>query len=196
MTEIATTEPAAQVLASNNSWLAQTQQRAFRKMLSAFSFPGQLVELGVPPEQALTLALATLIDGSVRLCDLQNLVSTDDRRRLACTMTTAETAQFVVADAGILTDMKPCLGTLESPEHGASILLRAREGNEPTTLRLSGPGIKGERILAVAGVHPGWWSQRHHWNQAFPLGIDMIILTGSQLLAIPRTVQIRIVEER
>ncbi len=196
MIDTTATEAKRPAALSHRCWLAQTQQRAFRQLLSAFSYPGQIVSLGGEPEQALTLALATLIDGSVGLCDLHGLISIDDRRRLGCTMTAAEAAQFVVVDAGQFTEFQPSLGSLESPEHGATLLLRAYPEESKTVLRLTGPGINGERILTVAGVHPEWWSQRKLWNRAFPLGADMIILTGDQLLAIPRTIRVLPVEER
>jgi len=172
------------------AWQAPTQQAAFRQLLDAFSYPGRRVELNTE-EDALVLVLATLLDGGVTLADPQGLVSADDQRRLGVMTVNPEQAQYVVMSGEHVPDFKPALGTLESPEQGATLILRVSSLGSDGCLRLSGPGIESETTLSVNGIDPAWWALRSSWNGAFPLGIDLILVAGNQVVALPRTTRIQ-----
>jgi alpha-D-ribose 1-methylphosphonate 5-triphosphate synthase subunit PhnH len=172
------------------AWQAPTQQAAFRQLLDAFSYPGRRVELNTK-EDALVLVLATLLDGGVTLADPQGLVSADDQRRLGVMTVNPEQAQYVVMSGDHVPDFQPVLGTLESPEQGATLILKVDSLGGDDCLRLSGPGIEIETALSVSGIDPAWWALRSSWNGAFPLGIDLILVAGNQVVALPRTTRIQ-----
>lgn len=172
-------------------WLAIRQQSAFRQLLDAFAYPGRVCELDSAAD-ALPLLLATLVDGSVTLADPHALIVADDWRRLGVLRATPEVAQFIVMPGDRPPDFQPGLGSLENPEQGATLILRTAELNRGHTLYLTGPGIEDQTVLRVSGVDPAWWTLRAQCNVAFPLGVDMLLISGQQIAAIPRTTHIAI----
>ncbi|PKL97041.1 MAG: phosphonate C-P lyase system protein PhnH [Gammaproteobacteria bacterium HGW-Gammaproteobacteria-9] len=173
-----------------HAWQVPTQQAAFRLLLEAFSYPGRRIELNTEGD-ALVLVLATLLDGGVTFADPQGLISADDKRRLGAIAVSPEQAQYVVLSGDHVADFKPALGTLESPEQGATLILKVDSLGSDGCLRLSGPGIQSECSLAVGGIDPAWWARRAGWNGTFPLGIDLILVAGNQVVALPRTTRIQ-----
>ena len=172
------------------AWTASSQQHIFRQLMRAFSYPGRIETLATSGAHALTLTLAALIDRGSSLADPQNLLDDLTRQRLQTPLTVAERAHFVVADGTRPPAFKPALGSLESPEHSATIVLTVVALGVGTDCRLEGPGIAGSQSLAVTGLEPSWLEQRRSWNSAFPLGVDMILLDTIHAVALPRTTRI------
>lgn len=166
------------------------QQRAFRQILDAFSYPGRIVSLDTPAAHGLPVVLATLADGAASLADPHGVLSAQDRRRIGARDVAAGEAQFVVMPGNQLPDFELALGTLESPEQGATVLLLADALASPGGLRLAGPGIKDSASLHVAGVNRRWWQLRALANGSFPLGLDVVLLCGRRLAALPRTIRV------
>lgn len=173
-------------------WHPLAQQATFRHLLEAFSYPGRVASLGTAPGDTLTMLLATLVDAGVTLADPLNQVSADDRRRIDAQLVVPDRARFVVSQGAHVPDYQPELGTLESPEQGATVIVCIKSLDEGTRLDLTGPGIDGETTLHVAGMAPGWWIQRSRWNASFPMGVDLILVAGRRLVALPRTTRIQI----
>jgi alpha-D-ribose 1-methylphosphonate 5-triphosphate synthase subunit PhnH len=172
------------------AWTASSQQHIFRQLMRAFSYPGRIETLATSGAHALTLTLAALIDRGSSLADPQNLLDDLTRQRLQTPLTVAERAHFVVADGTRPPAFTPALGSLESPEHGATIVLTVVALGAGTDCRLEGPGIAGSQSLAVTGLEPSWLEQRRSWNSAFPLGVDIILLDTIHAVALPRTTRI------
>jgi len=172
------------------AWTASSQQHIFRQLMRAFSYPGRIETLATSGTHALTLTLAALIDRGSSLADPQNLLDDLTRQRLQTPLTVAERAHFVVADGTRPPAFTPALGSLESPEHGATIVLTVVALGVGTDCRLEGPGIAGSQSLAVTGLEPSWLEQRRSWNSAFPLGVDIILLDTIHAVALPRTTRI------
>ena len=172
------------------AWTASSQQHIFRQLMRAFSYPGRIETLATSGAHALTLTLAALIDRGSSLADPQNLLDDLTRQRLQTPLTVAEHAHFVVADGTRPPAFTPALGSLESPEHGATIVLTVVALGVGTDCRLEGPGIAGSQSLAVTGLEPSWLEQRRSWNSAFPLGVDIILLDTIHAVALPRTTRI------
>lgn len=167
------------------AWSPRRQQAVFRQLMRAFSFPGRIETLA--GEAALTQTLATLVDSEVTLADPQQLIDTLTRERLQTRMATIECAQFIVADGGLPPAFEPSLGTLESPELGATILLKVANLGEGSAWQLAGPGIAASQSLAIAGLDPAWIERRRCWNEGFPLGVDLVLIDRSRIVALPRT---------
>lgn len=168
-------------------WHPATQQSAFRQIMQAFAQPGDIQQLC---EDAQLLTLASLLDGAVTLADPEKLVLPLDLARLETRMVMPERAKFVLLHGAQPPAFTPLLGTLESPEQGATLLLVIEALGSGQPLRLSGPGIAGVREVAISGLHPAWLLAREDWNAAFPLGVDMLLLTKNKLMALPRTTRI------
>jgi len=173
-----------------HAWTASSQQTIFRQLMRAFSYPGRIETLANTGTQALTLMLAALIDRGTSFADPQNLIDDLTRQRLQTPLTVAERAHFVVADGTRPPAFTPALGSLESPEHGATIVLKVVALGLGTDCQLEGPGIAGSQSLAVTGLESSWIEQRRAWNSAFPLGVEMILLDDIHAVALPRTTRI------
>ncbi|NER28169.1 MAG: phosphonate C-P lyase system protein PhnH [Symploca sp. SIO1C4] len=178
-------------------WQDEVQQQIFRQLLSCMSIPGTIADLSLylGESTALVGVLATLLDNTVTLHDMHELVSQRDRRFLNSPTSTLSEARFIAADGAIAPDanFSPHLGTLASPELGATIVLQGQYlGSGQLTLSLTGPGISSakENKVALNGFHGAWFSRRQEWVSAFPLGIDLILVDATQVMIIPRTTQI------
>lgn len=166
-------------------WSAPNQQTVFRQLMRAFSFPGRIETLA--GGEALTQTLATLVDREATLAAPQNLLGALTLQRLQARMTEPEHAQFIVADGSQSPTFEPSLGTLESPEFGATILLKVTTLGEGIRLQLTGPGIASTQALAITGFDPVWLERRQVWNEGFPLGVDLILIDANSVVALPRT---------
>jgi alpha-D-ribose 1-methylphosphonate 5-triphosphate synthase subunit PhnH len=169
-------------------WQPHTQQNAYRQLMQAFANPGKIETLA---EDALLLTLATLLDGATSLADVHGLISELDLARLETVNEPAETAHFVLADGAQASMFTPSLGTLESPEGGATLFLTVTAFNDGTPYTLSGPGVDGARNVTLQGLNSAWLDARESWNAAFPMGVDIVLLVGNQVMALPRTTSIK-----
>lgn len=177
-------------------WHPATQQAIFRRLLDCFSHPGRIEACGDTDRAPLTALLATLLDAETSLADPHHLIEASDWPKLEVRSGTAVQAAFVVANGALAADFTPRLGTLESPEHGATLLLlvttlgseQAQPGSH--CLKLSGPGIPGTLKLAVSGLNLGWLAARADWVGGFPLGVDLILCDSSSFTTLPRTTRI------
>lgn len=177
-------------------WHPATQQRIFRRLMIAFAYPGRVQPLCAESRDALRAVLATLVDAEVGLADPKGLVAVDDWHRLEARRAAPEQANFIVACGDATPDFQPALGTLESPELGATLVLRVAALGHGKALHLSGPGIHGESVLEVGGLNAAWLSRRETWNGAFPVGVDMILVDDCRAAALPRTTRILIKGDR
>jgi len=175
-------------------WQSEFQQATFRQLVTAFSKPGQIVDL---PEcnyncNALLAVLATLLDGESSLADPHKQLDKASWLRLQLKEFSPELAAFIACQGSKPVDFEPNIGTLASPEQGATLILNigALTGGE-RHYQLSGPGIKYTQTIAPSGLDASWFNHRASWNSAFPLGIDMVMTDSGNVLALPRTTTIK-----
>ena len=178
-------------------WMPDAQQQAFRAVLDGFARPGTLVP--AQPPDAVLMFLSAVLDESVSLADPQGLLGTDARRLLLAPTAPQAQARFVLLDGRkpVETAFQPTLGTLESPELSATLVLTVDAlSDAPITtdasvlMQLQGPGVPGTRELAVTGLHPDWLARRAAWVGAYPMGVDMVLTAPNALVALPRTTRI------
>lgn len=178
-------------------WMPDAQQQAFRAVLDGFARPGTLVPAQQP--SAVLMFLSAVLNESVSLADPLGLVGTDARRLLLAPTAPEAQARFVLLngrrppDAGF----QPTLGTLESPELSATLVLTVDALSDALTtadaavvLQLQGPGVPGTRVLAVSGLHPDWLARRAAWVGAYPTGVDIVLAAPDAMAALPRTTRI------
>lgn len=184
-------------------WMPDAQQAAFRAVLDGFARPGTLVRARSRAADTVLMFLSAVLDESVSLADPQELLDGDARRLLLAPAAPADQARFVLLDGRQPPEAawQPALGTLESPELGATLVLTvdalddetaapAASAGSVTGLRLQGPGIPGTRQLNVTGLDAGWLARRDAWTGAFPLGVDLVLAAPHALVALPRTTRI------
>lgn len=178
-------------------WMPDAQQQAFRAVLDGFARPGTLVPAQQP--SAVLMFLSAVLDESVSLADPLGLVGTDARRLLLAPTAPEAQARFVLLDGRRPPDagFQPTLGTLESPELSATLVLTVDALSDASTsadaavaLQLQGPGVPGTRVLAVSGLHPDWLARRAAWVGAYPMGVDIVLAAPDAMVALPRTTRI------
>jgi alpha-D-ribose 1-methylphosphonate 5-triphosphate synthase subunit PhnH len=85
-------------------------------------------------------------------------------------------------------------GSLPYPENSATVIVAAEElgGETGLVLTLSGPGVDGERRLAVQGLDVALLEALVTINAEFPLGIDLVLTDPTGRIAcIPRSSRVR-----
>ncbi|MBE0468600.1 MAG: phosphonate C-P lyase system protein PhnH [Methyloprofundus sp.] len=173
-------------------WQADYQQVLFRQLVNAFSYPGTTQTLANKSASASLSVVATLVDGATSLSDPHQLITEADLLRLQVGLSSPDKAAYVLCAGDKAVDFQPLLGSLESPDQSATLIIKVTAlQNGDQRLNLKGPGIKEGGEIAPKGLHGSWLSQRQEWNAAFPLGVDIILVTDDQFLAIPRTTQIK-----
>ncbi|MEM1393373.1 MAG: phosphonate C-P lyase system protein PhnH [Cyanobacteria bacterium P01_H01_bin.150] len=179
-------------------WQDDVQQQIFRQLLSCTSLPGTIADLSIHLGESTALigVLATFLDNTVTLHDIDGLISNSNRRFLNSPDVPLSAARFIVADAAIppVPDFSPNLGTLDSPEFGATVILKGQQvGSGELSLNLTGPGIPTQEgkqnRLFLKGFHQDWFVLRQELVSNFPLGIDLILVDAARVTVIPRTTQ-------
>jgi alpha-D-ribose 1-methylphosphonate 5-triphosphate synthase subunit PhnH len=173
-------------------------QATFRRLLDAMARPGTVTVLDAPPAPA-PLAPAT---GAIALtlCDADTAVWLDPalstpeviawlRFHTGCgIIETPEDASFAFsAEPAALSLDRLCTGSDEFPDRSATAVLQVARLDAGVPLRLIGPGIETEATLRAEGLPNGFvaWRTRNH--AAYPRGVDVILVAGTQITALPRS---------
>ena len=103
----------------------------------------------------------------------------------------ADQAEAAFALAGDLASLPPlesfALGTQDYPDRSTTLILQVATLTSGPEWTLSGPGIRGATSLR-AGSLPDDFEARLAENRAlFPRGVDLLLVAGSELAALPRT---------
>jgi len=191
-------------------------QQAFRVLLGAMSEPGRLHVLhdaatdGLAPDDAemrpplgiaMAATLLTLLDADTP-AHLAGALGNDDARAWlrfhtgardvpAAAGMTAALARDV--DAALWNAL--ALGSDEAPQAGATLIVEVDAlSDQPLAggiaLTLRGAGIDSSRNLAVAGLPAAFWQWRIALQAELPRGVDLVLVCGTQLAAIPRSTRI------
>lgn len=181
-------------------WRRETQQQVYRSVLHALSYPGRVCRLteGDLPAPAWLAVLASLIDSSVALADLDDLIGEDLAALLQAPRCGAEDAQFIVGAGSTppASGLAPRLGEPRRPDASATfvLLVEALEDQPGGGLRCvaSGPGVNGETEFYAAGFSEAWLQRRAAWVAEFPLGVDMLLCDRARVVGLPRTTRVEV----
>lgn len=178
-------------------WQPQTQQLVYMQLLNAFSFVGKVNSF---PNAALSegasIALAaSLCDAAVSLADPQGCLLASHWPLLQAKQSECATAELVLVKGSEFHDTAYSVGSLPSPEQGATLIISVNSlsnGDEQRglTLRVVGPGVDGEITLYVEGLDVQWLSLHQAQQAHFPMGLDFVLVSDTQLVALPRTAKI------
>ncbi|MDP3605441.1 MAG: phosphonate C-P lyase system protein PhnH [Polaromonas sp.] len=179
-------------------------QAAFRAVLEALSRPGQRVAIGQPVKGlALGPAMAHLL-----------LALTDDDTPVWWQQAGSEAADWLRFHTGapvaavptgaafaVIHDVAamPALeafaaGSVESPEHAATLLIEVPSLSEGPAVEWHGPGIRDMQTVRVAGLPASFWTQWQANHAAFPQGVDIVFTCADGVLGLPRTTRVRRLE--
>lgn len=166
-------------------WNPLTQQQLFKGLMRAFSYPGQI--LRPSSTEPLLSVLATLVDKGVSVADPDHLLDALFVQRLECHLSAPESAAYVVCSGNKAPSFIPSLGSLESPETGATLLITVTSLEHGKRYRLRGPGIADTKTIEIAGLDPAWIKAHQGWRMHYPMGVDFILISQDGLIAMPRT---------
>jgi alpha-D-ribose 1-methylphosphonate 5-triphosphate synthase subunit PhnH len=172
------------------AFTAEALQVVFRQLLEATARPGRVYRLSGAEADlpAHFQVLSCLVDGSASLSDSGQHLSPRQWSLLQARAAESEQAQFILADGSQPPRFSPSLGTLESPEYGATLIVTVDViGDGPMELACQGPGIDGQQGLRLSGLTWAWLSARRDWNASFPLGVDIYLADACRVCALPRT---------
>lgn len=173
------------------------QQPIFRALLGALSYPGRLHTVAAPAGVA--DVVVTLVDRQVSLADPYAALPKPLWRWLGIAPEQPDAAQYIVCPAQDSPDFQPAIGSLESPEFGATIIipvpeLTAISAWEADALYVAGPSRNSPKVrgLRAKGLNPQWLSCRAKWHRGFPLGTDWFFVAPSgdgqvAIAAVPRS---------
>ncbi|WP_459618279.1 phosphonate C-P lyase system protein PhnH [Bordetella sp. 2513F-2] len=174
-------------------------QAVFRATLHAMSHPGRVVAVdvrsGVPRglSPAMTAVLLTLADGDAPLW-LPSGVAADVARFLrfhtGCQVVEQpDQAAFAAVPAGFdFPGLHAChAGEPAYPDRSGTLVLEVASLDQGVPLRLTGPGIRDAHTLRVAGLPDGFLAQWQANHRRFPLGVDVLLTSGTLLCGLPRT---------
>lgn len=181
----------------------RASQSAFRAILDAFARPGCVVTLDhlsetpadLPPAAAITLL--TLADYETPLW-LPPSVGAATRRWLAFHTGAAETDDPAAAKFAVVQDADAShrLGAFDAgddryPDKSATVIVCCDALHAGAPVILSGPGIAGDVTVAPRGLDPQFWDDWAENHARFPLGVDVVLVAGASLLALPRSIAAR-----
>jgi alpha-D-ribose 1-methylphosphonate 5-triphosphate synthase subunit PhnH len=79
------------------------------------------------------------------------------------------------------------LGSDLYPERAATLILQVDGLGVGREIVLAGPGIDGTARLAVDGLDEAFWAERNALEILSPRGLDVILVDGEAVAAIPRS---------
>ena len=191
-------------------------QRSFRAVLEATSHPGRIIDVGTPigappPLHPATAAIClALVDFETPVW-IQAATDANTHAIENATEHAAESlSQFLrfhcssplAADPALAAfavihapaHMPPLTafsaGLSDYPDRSTTLLVQVDDLNTGRRIQLSGPGIKHSRQLAPAGLPERFWTEWRDNGALFPRGVDVLLICGSDIAALPRTTRV------
>lgn len=187
-------------------------QAVFRAALHALAHPGECVRVNHDAETpsrghaASAALLLALLDADCKLWLSKSLAESDAsnwlRFHTGCTIVDEPNqANFAwIAQADELPPLTAfAQGSDMYPDQSATCVIDVISVSNDETARrwrLTGPGIRTQRALAVEGL-PDWFIGEWEANcEHFPRGVDLFLAATDHLAGLPRTTQISPLEEQ
>ena len=176
-------------------------QQVFRTLLAAMAEPLLPRALPVlPPESpadlhpATAAALLTLLDGDVSLAaDLSAATADWLRFHTGVRLTDRpEEADFVLVRRGCAL---PALAGLRQgepayPDRSATLLVEVAGFAARGPIEGSGPGLAFPRRSSDCGLPREFWLARQQAEARFPLGVDLLLFSAGEVMALPRSTRL------
>jgi alpha-D-ribose 1-methylphosphonate 5-triphosphate synthase subunit PhnH len=180
-------------------------QMAFRTVMDAVARPGTRADFGpaVQPPAGLGVAAAAVM---LALLDFETPVWLDPALRdteaedwvrfhCGCPVTAdpAAAAFAIVTDAAAAPRLEAFnLGDARYPDRSTTVILQVESLDGGQRATLTGPGIKDQAVVTPRGLPEGFWAQMRDNNAKFQFGVDVLIVSGQALTAVPRSSRIEI----
>ena len=182
----------------------------FTQLLWALSYPGRRMRLpGSPTATAQAATFNSCVAIGNTLLDLETSFFTPDAelshaltRTGARNVTAPDAAYHFYPDLSHTQQISTFLahareasvGTLLYPDQAATLIVGCKLDAGSTfgdTLRLRGAGIASETLLTVGGIPAAFWQLREE-RVLYPIGWDLFLVDGDQVVGLPRTTLIEV----
>lgn len=176
-------------------------QHAFRLTLEAMSHPGRAVHIPLALQAPAPLAAASaafilsMLDHETPLWLQQPNDRVRDYLRFHCSVTLVDkpgSARYaLVTDAAVMPEFDAFApDDAQHPGRSATLIVQVPRLIGGRRVRLSGPGVLAPVAIDPSGLRPDFWLQWQRNCAQFPLGVDLILVCGASLLALPRTIAV------
>jgi alpha-D-ribose 1-methylphosphonate 5-triphosphate synthase subunit PhnH len=179
-------------------------QSTFRSVMEAMAHPGSVrhvvATVGTPSQlMPGTAAIAlTLFDHDTPIFLDAGMSQTSDVARWvkfhsgAPVVADASICHFaLIADASELADLEGfALGSNEYPDRSTTLILQVESLSEGLRYELRGPGIDGIATLRATIAPEDLFNRLSINERLFPRGIDVVLVSGEEIVAIPRTTRL------
>ena len=78
-------------------------------------------------------------------------------------------------------------GDAKYPDRSTTLVFQLPSLEGGPRMTLTGPGIKDQAMLSLAGLPEGFWDQVQANQSKFQFGVDLIFVAGDRLTALPRS---------
>ena len=183
---------------------AHESQAIFRRLLTAMAHPGTLmespVEINSPGElhSAAGAILLALLDDETPLWSNLRTGSEEIKWLRFHTGASAtlnpKNALFALETSWENLNDPTCFypGSAMSPETATTLIVQTPDILSTGGLSLTGPGIETRTTLHIEGVNTSFFHNRKKLKNQCPLGVDMVFVSHTTFVAIPRTISIEV----
>ena len=180
----------------------RASQSSFRHILDAMAEPGTVHPLAADVQQPRGLAPAAAV-ALLTLADFETPVWLDPGiGETAAAYVRFHTgarlagdprdAHFAVIDGAQdvpgLAAFDP--GNDRYPDRSATVIIQCRALTGGAAVTLAGPGIRGTRPVAPAGLWPRFWREVAANAERYPLGIDLLLVADRLIMGLPRSCRV------
>jgi alpha-D-ribose 1-methylphosphonate 5-triphosphate synthase subunit PhnH len=176
-------------------------QTSFRAVLAALSRPGTVQTVTAPQAHPAPLSVAatslalTLFDHvtPIWLDAAADQESVRGFLRFHCGCPFADdpsdAAFAVICDAAAMPGLHSfAVGEDQYPDSSTTVIIDLASLTGGPSVTLSGPGIAATSEIAPAGLPDDFWDQIRANRSLFPLGVDVVLTAGDQVMGIPRSI--------
>jgi alpha-D-ribose 1-methylphosphonate 5-triphosphate synthase subunit PhnH len=97
----------------------------------------------------------------------------------------------VIADAARLPGLSVFHpGEVEYPDRSTTLIVQVASLREGPATTWVGPGIQSSSTVRIAGLPDGFWSSWKFNRELYPLGLDVFLTCGKEVMALPRTIEV------
>lgn len=175
-------------------------QSSFRAILNALSFPGRIHTIPAPPEApdgwstALAAIALTMLDADspVYLDSLARTPGAEAFVRFHAGAPIADApgdgafAVLLAPDSAPFDDFS--LGEDQYPDRSATLVCAVSAFHGGQAMRLTGPGVETFIDIAPTGLGDGFWAAWARNSALYPLGYDVLLTCGAEVIGLPRSV--------
>lgn len=171
-------------------------RNTFLALMWALSYPGRIYTLTDAPSRSFVSIASALLDLETSFYTPDPALEMTLRQTTARPATIATAAYIFfssVTESDLTLFEQASVGDMLFPDKAATLILGCTFGSGPL-LALSGPGVNDIATVHVSGLPPGFWALRERMRR-YPLGWDIFLVAGADLIGIPRSSAVEIIQQ-